>query len=355
MNKFWKWKNQSIRYVHQPPPEDLYPTPLGTVILIHGFGGNCDHWRRNLLPLSSSGLSVYAIDLLGYGYSSKPNPKSLIAKNNASDPSSLNSETSIDFSSFPTKYNGSPTAVSSYDPRIGSTPFTDMEHPLGSAYNFYTWSEQVNDFINEIVPSSSVHLVCNSIGSCVGLQTSISHPSKISSCTILDPSLRLLNVKRQSPFVRPFVRGLQYLLRESDIGSAFFGNVATRKTVKNVLEQAYSDGKQVSEELVDCILDPGLERGAVDVFLDFISYSGGPLPEEQMRIIDVEELDIPVGIGWGKDDPWEPVEDGRAFKRFECVKRFEEFEGVGHCPMDENPGVVNDFIVGFIDGVINEG
>jgi hypothetical protein len=36
-------------------------------------------------------------------------------------------------------------------------------------------------------------------------------------------------------------------------------------------------------KLVDVILKPGLQEGAVSVFLDFISYSGGPLPEELLE------------------------------------------------------------------------
>jgi len=52
------------------------------------------------------------------------------------------------------------------------------------------------------------------------------------------------------------------------------------QSVKNVLRQCYGDKDAVTDELVDCILKPGLQPGAVDVFLDFISYSGGPLPEE---------------------------------------------------------------------------
>lgn len=46
------------------------------------------------------------------------------------------------------------------------------------------------------------------------------------------------------------------------------------------MQQAYGDKSTVTDELVECILKPGLTAGAVDVFLDFISYSGGPLPEE---------------------------------------------------------------------------
>lgn len=46
------------------------------------------------------------------------------------------------------------------------------------------------------------------------------------------------------------------------------------------LFQCYHDTSQVTDELVDKILLPGLQPGAVDVFLEFICYSDGPLPEE---------------------------------------------------------------------------
>lgn len=34
------------------------------MVLIHGFGGNADHWRKNMATLAETG-PVYAIDLLG--------------------------------------------------------------------------------------------------------------------------------------------------------------------------------------------------------------------------------------------------------------------------------------------------
>lgn len=51
------------------------------------------------------------------------------------------------------------------------------------------------------------------------------------------------------------------------------------------------------------------------VFLDFISYSSGPLPEDLLKIIKV-----PVVIGWGDQDPWEPIELGRAYADFDSVE-----------------------------------
>ena len=50
----------------------------------------------------------------------------------------------------------------------------------------------------------------------------------------------------------------------------------------------------------------------------------------------------------GDKDPWEKVEWGRALKDYLSVEEFVELPGVGHCPMDENPGLVNPLILGFI-------
>lgn len=58
--------------------------------------------------------------------------------------------------------------------------------------------------------------------------------------------------------------------------------------VKNVLRQCYGNPAAVTDELVDLILTPGLQPGAVDVFLDFISYSFGPLPEEQLQVGELQ-------------------------------------------------------------------
>ena len=60
-----------------------------------------------------------------------------------------------------------------------------------------------------------------------------------------------------------------------------------------------------------------MQPGAVEVFLDFISYSGGPLPEELLP-----QTACPVSILWGEADPWEPIELGRAYADYDCVEEF---------------------------------
>jgi hypothetical protein len=49
--------------------------------------------------------------------------------------------------------------------------------------------------------------------------------------------------------------------RETPLGTAFFGSVATPRTVKNILCQAYANDAAVTDELVDAILKPGLQVG----------------------------------------------------------------------------------------------
>ena len=51
--------------------------------------------------------------------------------------------------------------------------------------------------------------------------------------------------------------------------------------------QCYHDTSAVTDELVQFILQPGLDPGAVDVFLEFICYSGGPLPEDLLPMVKV--------------------------------------------------------------------
>mmetsp|Transcript_16101 Transcript_16101/g.40558 ORF Transcript_16101/g.40558 Transcript_16101/m.40558 type:complete len:421 (-) Transcript_16101:101-1363(-) len=337
-DKYWDWNGYKTRY--QSAGED---NDGPSVILVHGFGGNADHWRKNTQVLADQGFRVYAIDLIGYGYSDKPDPQSM---------ASVNGELKRDLSSY---LRFAKEGTPSWGP-VGTTHFTDMGHPLGSGYNFYTWADQLADFSEQVIKDpKGVFAVCNSIGSCAGMQFAIDRPEGVRGVVICDPSLRMLNVKRQPPIGVPFVSALQTVLRETPVGEAFFGVVATENTVRSVLQQAYGDESTVTDELVAAILDPGKTDNAPRVFLDFISYSAGPLPEEQLEVLSSGEFrgaddkpSIPVGILWGDKDPWEPVETGRVYGEYACVDQFEVLEGVGHCPQDEAPQLVNPLVASFV-------
>ncbi|KAJ8760019.1 hypothetical protein K2173_010875 [Erythroxylum novogranatense] len=282
-NSTWNWKGYSIRY--------QYSGSSGpALVLVHGFGANSDHWRKNI-PVLAKSHKVYAIDLIGYGYSDKPNPREL-----------------------------------------EDNPF----------YTFETWGTQLNDFCVDVVKNEAF-FICNSIGGLVGLQAAVMEPRICKGIVLLNISLRMLHITKQPWFAKPFIRSFQNLLRNTDVGKFFFKSVASSESVKKILCQCYHDNSQVTDELVQKILLPGLEPGASDVFLEFICYSGGPLPEELLP-----QVKCPVLIAWGDKDPWEPIELGRSYERFDSVEDFIVLPNVGHCPQDEAPHLVNPLVESFV-------
>lgn len=167
VNKFGTY---NMRYYHH---ETQNPKESAALVCVHGFGGNADQFRKNLPILSEKGHDTYAVDLLGYGYSDKPNPKL---------------------------------------------------YRTNEFYNFDTWTEQMVHFVEQTVRKPSV-LVCNSVGGLVGLQAAIAKPDLIKGVVLINMSLRMLHVKKQKRYLRPFLSGLQTLLRETRLGKLFFNQV----------------------------------------------------------------------------------------------------------------------------------
>lgn len=128
------------------------------MVLVHGFGANSNHWRKNI-PVLAKSHRVYAIDLIGYGYSDKPNPR-----------------------------------------EVGD-----------SFYTFETWGSQLNDFCSSVVKDKAF-FICNSIGGLVGLQAAVAKPEICRGLFLLNISLRMLHVKKQPWFGRPFIASFQSLL-----------------------------------------------------------------------------------------------------------------------------------------------
>jgi pimeloyl-ACP methyl ester carboxylesterase len=203
----------------------------------------------------------------------------------------------------------------------------------------------VADFCREIV-GEPAFLVANSIGCIVVMQAAVSNPDIALGVALLNCSLRLLHDRKRATL--PWTRRvgapiLQRILSVKPIGDFFFNQVAKPKTVRKILLQAYANSQAVTEELVDILTAPAQDPGAVAVFLAFTSYSSGPLAEDLLP-----QLPCPAIILWGTADPWEPVELGRELANFPQVQKFIPLEGVGHCPQDETPEVVNLIIQDWI-------
>lgn len=257
------------------------------VVFVHGFGACWGHWRKNLAVLGKS-YRCYALDLIGFGGSAKP------------------------------------------------TPGIEID------YTFSTWGQQVADFCQQVV-GGSAFLVGNSIGAVVVMQTAIDYPDLVLGVAALNCSLRLLHERKRGFWQGLGASMLQSLLSFKPIGHFFFQQIAKPEVVRKLLLQAYGNQEAVTEELVEMIMKPTTDPGAADVFLAFTRYAQGPLPEDLLSVLPCSAI-----LLWGSDDPWEPIELGRELALFPAVTQFIPLEGVGHCPQDEAPEIVNPILLDWL-------
>lgn len=334
-NLLYTWKsNQQIRY-QVAGPEDGKP-----VLLVHGLFVNSDHWRKTIQRLADEGYRAYAIDLWGCGYSSKPPRDSELAQSVNGEAADANRFTE----EYPAILEGA--ALGSACGTKTNIRTVEKSHPLKSPYNFYTWSNLLNDFTEEVIQQQqqSVTLVSNSIGTISSLQAMIDQPGAFDGVFVVSPNFRELH-SAEVPFSKlamPIIRFVQQLLRER-VGQGLFDALAKPATVKQILKEPYAIESAVDDVLVDVLLTPLLTEGASDVVFDTLSYSAGPLPELQLS-----NVRKPVWITYGDEDPWTPGPRVEALIQKDCVERVTSLPGVGHCPHDEAPELVEPLLLEFL-------
>jgi pimeloyl-ACP methyl ester carboxylesterase len=341
-NFCWTWRNHQVRY-QVAYPSDKSVSSKGSAILVHGLFVNSDHWRKTLKGLADEGYTAYALDLMGSGYSSKPSPRCEKSRE------ILCGELRYFQDKEEYKYN---IALGTADGGTRIVDRQELKHPCDSPYNFYTWSQQVNDFAKEIVKKESdepVTLVSNSIGTITCLQSVLDCdcPTLYNGLFCINPNFRELH-SAEVPFSNismPIVRAIQATLRSN--GQILFDALAKPNTVKQILMEPYHVSEAVDDELVDVLLTPLLTPGASDVVFDTLSYSSGPLPEQQLSEESFPES-CPVRICYGAKDPWTPSARVDKLKDLKSVESVIRLEGAGHCPMDETPELVNPLLIDFM-------
>lgn len=284
--------------------------------MIHGFGASSGHWRHTL-PALAEDADVIALDLLGFGASAKPRSR----LPGESDP---------------------PPAV---------------------RYCFDLWAEQIVDVataffgIGEL--PCQLHLVGNSIGGMVALTAARLLRSRgvpPRQVVLLDCAQRALDDKRLAqlpPWQRPSRPLLKALVRQRSLIAPLFRLLARPAVIRRVLAQAYPSGAHVDDELVELLFRPSTDAGAVESFRGFVNLFNDHLAPELLadlsRSQGSDEQPVPVRLIWGEADPWEdPAEARRWAEHYDCIQELVVLPGVGHCPHDEAPELVNPVLLRWI-------
>ncbi|CAA7405112.1 unnamed protein product [Spirodela intermedia] len=289
----WQWRGFNVNFlVKGKVAGDRLP-----VLLVHGFGASIPHWRRNIEVLAEN-YTVYAIDLLGFGASDKPE---------------------------------------------------------GFEYTMETWAELILDFLDEVVRRPTV-LIGNSVGSlaCV-IAASESTGGLVQGLVLLNCAGGMNNkavvddwrIKLLFPLLSLF----DILLRQRWIASALFDRVKQRDNLKNILESVYGNKESVDDDLIEIIRGPANDEGALDAFVSIVTGPPGPNP-----VSLIPKISLPVLVLWGDQDPFTPLDGpvGRYFSslpaRLPNISLY-VLEGVGHCPHDDRPDAVHEKLLPWLSSL----
>ena len=286
--EYWPWQHHAIHYVHAtgsavvdngPEPEASTEPAL---LLVHGFGASTDHWRKNIAELRQN-FDVWAIDLLGFGRSDKP----------------------------------------------------DL------SYSADLWRQQLHDFITHKI-GRPVVLIGNSLGGYASLCMAAQHPHLVSGLVLINsagPFSDALQTQQKSGLRATLQRFVQAALLHPLPSFLLFQHMRRRSVIRRTLLKVYHNPNAVTDQLVEDIRRPSCDSGASKVFASvFKAKQGEPVDHLLAKIC------CPLLMLWGEQDPWMRVrERGQRFRQH-YPNLTEYFLQAGHCPHDEVPEQVNDLI-----------
>jgi pimeloyl-ACP methyl ester carboxylesterase len=281
----WQWREYSIYYVKAGESRSDCP-PL---LLVHGYGGNTDHWRKNVAELSAD-FEVWAIDLLGFGRSTK--------------------------------------AVAGYGGDL--------------------WRDQIHDFITEVIGRPAV-LAGNSIGGYVTLCVAAQRPQSVAGLVLLNPAGPFTSEQPQaepSPLQKTIADLGKAALLSPLPSWLLFQYVRQRSMIRKTLLKVYLDASAVTDQLVEDIYRPTEDAGAPQAFAAMFK---GP-PGEKNDVL-LGQMSCPLLMLWGEGDPWVNARSRGAKFRQYYPSLTEFYLQAGHCPHDEVPGQVDELIKQWVLGL----
>eukprot|EP00803_Ostreobium_quekettii_P003726 evm.model.scf_517.6 EVM.evm.TU.scf_517.6 scf_517:47373-49406(-) len=222
-------------------------------------------------------------------------------------------------------------------------------------YSMELWRDLILDFQQQFIEKPVV-LVGNSVGSLATLMAAASLPEGALRGTVLLNCAGAMNNKALSDDWRikiayPIFALIDFLLKIRPVASFLFEKYAQKENIKNILLAVYGNEEAVDDELVDILHGPSQESGALDVFVSVLTGPPGPRPESL-----IPSVSGPLLLLWGEDDPFTPM-DGPVGKFFQSLPdrrpntQFVSLAGVGHCPHDDRPELVHRNLLPWLEAL----
>jgi len=278
---YWQWRGHRIYYLKAGAKQAQRP-PL---LLVHGFGASTDHWRKNIWALQAD-FEVWAIDLLGFGRSAKPE----------------------------------------------------------LAYSGELWRDQLQDFIREVI-GTEVVLAGNSLGGYISLCVAAEYPESVLGVILLNSAGPFSDGGMTSKKPNPLQSLVRSILLQPWASYWLFQYMRQRGNIRKTLEKVYLDKSAVTEELVEDIYRPSCDTGAAQVFASVFKTPQGKTVDKLLQ-----EIKCPLLLLWGEADPWMNSQERGDKVREYYANLTEYYLQAGHCPHDEIPTEVNNLMQSWVLG-----
>ncbi len=192
---------------------------------------------------------------------------------------------------------------------------------------FFTWMHG----LIEAVGAPSVHLVGHSLGALATFMAARRPPddTRIESLTLVSPGVRI-DVPRWTARLFDLLPLSLAQLSINRLGLRIYEPIQWRKS------------RMTSNEMRS-YLKPLKDRERLEFILDL----GVDLMREPDRIHGATDIDIPTLILWGDRDHLLSVETGRVLQSMIVGSDLRVLDGVGHCPMEDDPARFIDHMLDF--------
>jgi pimeloyl-ACP methyl ester carboxylesterase len=284
----WVWRGWQTRYTYYRSKG--YSSAQPPVLLLHGFGASIGHWEHNLEFLADF-HTVYALDLVGFGASRKPQIE----------------------------------------------------------YQIDLWVDQVYDFWQTLIGQPMI-LVGNSIGALVALVAAAKYP-EIAATTIMISLPDLSAEQEMIPRpLQPVVNGIKRLIASPLILRPLFKVVSKPNVARKWAQIAYANPDRVTDELLDLFLAPAGEAEAAAAFVKIIQGMISSNFSPNLRRL-LPEVQIPMLLIWGCQDRMIPPGIAKDLLQLNPHLKLVNLEAAGHCAHHEQPEEVNRIMRSWLDGL----
>jgi pimeloyl-ACP methyl ester carboxylesterase len=282
----WVWRGWQTRYTYSRPAHlQVQQSP---VLFLHGFGGSIGHWRHNWSPIAAH-QAVYALDLVGFGASRKPQTE----------------------------------------------------------YKIDLWVEQLHDFWQTFIRVPIV-IVGNSIGSLVALVAAATYPEMVKSLVMIslfDPSVEQDKIPG---WLLPTVNNFKLLLLRPWLLKRIFYVVRQPRWVKRWAQFAYANDAAIDPELLDIFMTPAYEPEAANAFVAILRGMVSSYFSPNVRRF-FPRMKLPMLLIWGHRDRIIPRGNIESLVRINPRLKFVEIPAAGHCAHDEYPAEINQLLNSWLE------